>query len=320
MAYTRSADMPISQSYTLGKYTFSVQTTVDGDRRIIQGHCSGPDGTAAHGVSVATDIRVKSWYLRANDTTADIHVNIVFRDTTIRDVFLSDVGSFGYSYTSGSGTYWPNIAVYADFPARVSFSGLNAQTASPITLSYYAAKDIYIGDIDLNGSSPSPIYGPVSSQFPPYDLFPQGHAMEQHESTRLVARFAIDLSDAGGTGEDSDWNDPGDEPDDWEPEDPTYTLNLEVVGALSGRHNDPLNDTSYSYMPRDNETTRPYGCGGNGGYGGGGGAGAANVVVFKFATSRANSKEIVAKAKRHGYGSGGGKGGKGGPGCILIYY
>ena len=38
------------------------------------------------------------------------------------------------------------------------------------------------------------------------------------------------------------------------------------------------------------------------------------------AYASANSKEIIALARRHGYGSGGGKGGKGGDGIILIYY
>ena len=68
------------------------------------------------------------------------------------------------------------------------------------------------------------------------------------------------------------------------------------------------------------KTVKDYGCGGDGGHGGGGGAGASTVVVHKFATNQANSKEVTAIARRHGYGSGGGKGGKGGDGCILVYY
>lgn len=136
----------------------------------------------------------------------------------------------------------------------------------------------------------------------------------------MVGRFAIELEEAGGVGPGSDWNDPGDYDDGWEPGDPTYTLNVEIDGALSGRHNDPLNDTSYSYLPSDKATVKDYGCGGDGGNGGGGGGGASSIVVYKFATDKANWKEIVCKPKRHGYGSGGGKGGKGGDGCILIYY
>ena len=95
---------------------------------------------------------------------------------------------------------------------------------------------------------------------------------------------------------------------------------MTVTGALSGRHNDPIEDPSYSYIPADKDTMKDYGCGGDGGHGGGGGAGASTVIVHKFATNQANSKEVTAIARRHGYGSGGGKGGKGGDGCILVYY
>lgn len=165
----------------------------------------------------------------------------------------------------------------------------------------------------------------------------------------LIGRFAIDIRIAGGTagnggaepGPDGQpWQDvddgqptlwPGDEgyPD---PEDPDYpgddmpyyppakTLHVTINGALSGRHNDPLNDTSYSYLPSDQIAQPQYGSGGIGGNGGGGGAGASTIIVRKFATKKADSKTYVLKPKRHGYGSGGGKGGKGGDGCILIYY
>ena len=136
----------------------------------------------------------------------------------------------------------------------------------------------------------------------------------------LIGRFEIDLEDAGGVGLGSDWTDPGDYDPDWEEGDPTHTLYVEVTGALSGRHNDPIEDPSYSYIPADKDTVKDYGCGGDGGHGGGGGAGASTVVIHKFATNQANSKEVTAIARRHGYGSGGGKGGKGGDGCILVYY
>lgn len=136
----------------------------------------------------------------------------------------------------------------------------------------------------------------------------------------LVGRFAIEVEDAGGVGPGSDWVDPGDYDPDWEEGDPTHTLYVTVTGALSGRHNDPIEDPSYSYIPADKDTVKDYGCGGDGGHGGGGGAGASTVVIHKFATNQANSKEVTAIARRHGYGSGGGKGGKGGDGCILVYY
>ena len=145
-----------------------------------------------------------------------------------------------------------------------------------------------------------------------------GDEYEQKEI--LVGRFAIDIEDAGGVGPGSDWTDPGDYDPDWEEGDPTHTLYVTVTGALSGRHNDPIEDPSYSYIPADKDTVKDYGCGGDGGHGGGGGAGASTVVIHKFATNQANSKEVTALARRHGYGSGGGKGGKGGDGCILVYY
>lgn len=139
---------------------------------------------------------------------------------------------------------------------------------------------------------------------------------EPKDEDVLVARFAIGIGDAGGyPGGGGGWISPG----DWNI-DPTTTLHLTVNGALSGRHNDPMNDTSYSYVPADKETVKDYGSGGDGGNGGGGGAGASTVIVRQFATNKANSKDILALAKRHGYGSGGGKGATGGDGCILVYY
>lgn len=138
---------------------------------------------------------------------------------------------------------------------------------------------------------------------------------EEYEE-RLVGRFKIDLGDAGGyPGGGGGWIDPG----DWN-EDPYTTLHVEVNGALSGRHNDPIYDTSFSYLPSDKATVKQYGCGGDGGHGGGGGAGASTVVIHRIATNKANSHEATDIAKRHGYGSGGGKGGKGGDGIILVYY
>lgn len=140
----------------------------------------------------------------------------------------------------------------------------------------------------------------------------------------LIARFPIEIDDAGGVGPrggiGGGWTDPEDYDEDWEEGDPTHTLYVEVTGALSGRHNDPIVDPSFSYIPADKDTVKDYGCGGDGGHGGGGGAGASTVVIHKFATNQANSKEVTALARRHGYGSGGGKGGKGGDGCILVYY
>ena len=120
-----------------------------------------------------------------------------------------------------------------------------------------------------------------------------GESSEYETDEVMVGRFAIDLGDAGGVGPGSDWTDPGDYDEDWEEGDPTQTLYVEVIGALSGRHNDPIVDPSYSYIPADKDTVKDYGCGGDGGHGGGGGAGASTVVIHKFATNQANFKEVT---------------------------
>lgn len=312
MASNSSGPLNPSDSYTLGSYVFTLQNVVSEDERIIQAHITGPEGSAAKGITVETSAKIESWSVEANETEATVYAIYGKRETTVREVNLSQVNSMSYSYLTSGSQYWPNIAVWADFPAKVSFNqqALNAQTPSPITLTYYAAKDIYIGDIDINGNSSTPDYGPVSTEFPPYDLYPQGHASKQHEYEALVARFSIDLHEA----DPEDWDEPGDTGESY------TTLHLDITGALSGRHNDPLSDTSYSYLPTDKNTVKFYGCGGDGGHGGGGGGGAATIIVNRFGTDKASSKEIRAMAKRHGYGSGGGKGGKGGDGVILIYW
>ena len=76
---------------------------------------------------------------------------------------LGDVNSMQYSYGPWGGFYWPNIVVWNAFgPLAVSFSGLDAQTGSPIHLSWDSEHKVWWGNIDLNGDNPSPIYGPVA--------------------------------------------------------------------------------------------------------------------------------------------------------------
>ena len=187
-------------------------------------------------------------------------------------------------------------------------------------------KTAYWNPSTISGStnlSSGPVYHMISGSVADVAwtmIYGESFGEEYEKKEIMVGRFAIELEDAGGVGPGSDWTDPGDYDPDWEPDDPTHTLYVEVTGALSGRHNDPIEDPSYSYIPADKDTVKGYGCGGDGGHGGGGGAGASTVVVHKFATNQANSKEVTAIARRHGYGSGGGKGGKGGDGCILVYY
>lgn len=98
------------------------------------------------------------------------------------------------------------------------------------------------------------------------------------------------------------------------------TLVFKAFSGLSGRHCDPMQDTSFLHHPSARSEQPDYGSGGYGGHGGGGGAGASTVVIYKFNSGKADSVEQIAIAKRHGYGSGGGAGGRGGDGCILIFW
>ena len=222
------------------------------------------------------------------------------------------VGTYTYiDYEEGTQTETP-LTLTSSGSNYVTYDGKTAYCASssfPVNADYH-----YNGMIGASAASNIALLNAAWTM-----LYGTPVGPEEYEE-KMVGRFAIDLEDAGGVGPGSDWVDPGDYDPDWEPEDPTHTLYVTVTGALSGRHNDPIADPSYSYIPADKDTVKDYGCGGDGGHGGGGGAGASTVVVHKFATNQANSKEITALARRHGYGSGGGKGGKGGDGCILVYY
>lgn len=222
-------------------------------------------------------------------TVRDLRVNV-----TTGDVIHDTTSQYGVSQ---SFTHNGKTVFYGNLSSTYTFA--DNTVLSPVTNASYYGKE---GEVAW-----TMIYGRSSGD-------------EYETKEILVGRFAIDLEDAGGVGPGSDWTDPGDYDPDWEPEDPTHTLYVTVTGALSGRHNDPIEDPSYSYIPADKDTVKDYGCGGDGGHGGGGGAGASTVVIHKFATNQANSKEVTAIARRHGYGSGGGKGGKGGDGCILVYY
>ncbi len=231
------------------------------------------------------------------------------------------------SYWSGKYTYYPDAIIYSKTPQTVTITSSMPLEQGGYTGTYAVtnlnSNGTYWANIDFDDGPtgpPSPIYGPAFTSISAAGASVSAGPAEYLTKDMLVGRFAIELEDAGGVGPGSDWDDPGDYDDDWEEGDPTHTLYVTVTGALSGRHNDPIVDPSYSYIPADKATVKDYGCGGDGGHGGGGGAGASTVVVHKFATNQANSKEVTAIARRHGYGSGGGKGGKGGDGCILVYY
>ena len=289
------------------------------------------------------------WYVEANETEATVYAKITSQDQDVPTGGIEKpipTASSGYVivYTPGGETEYiytaPCLTIVLEkgsLSERYNVSTIIGASAEPGAVmtrnstdsvaldSQFTAngKTVYYNTMGNGGG----LYHEVSPQATGSNPYVPGVAWnmvysggEGEEKEVLVGRFAIDLEDAGGVGPGSDWVDPGDYDPDWEEGDPTHTLYVTVTGSLSGRHNDPIEDPSYSYIPSDKDTVKDYGCGGDGGHGGGGGAGASTVVIHKFATNQANSKEVTALARRHGYGSGGGKGGKGGDGCILVYY
>lgn len=216
-----------------------------------------------------------------------------------------------FNYITGE----PDITTYDYANAQFTHNGKTVYYVAGTSAGQWGEKSSGI-DVIIDGDRDLTHAGEIA-----WTLVYGNSSGDEYETKEImVGRFAVDIEDAGGDGPGSDWVDPGDYDPDWEEGDPTHTLYVEATGALSGRHNDPIEDPSYSYIPADKNTVKDYGCGGDGGHGGGGGAGASTVVVHKFATNQANSKEVTAIVRRHGYGSGGGKGGKGGDGCILVYY
>ena len=124
---------------------------------------------------------------------------------------ISQVNSMWYSYGPWGGQYWPNIVLWNSYgPLSVYFSGLDNQTPSPVRLTWNAAHKMYVGNIDINGSNPAPIYGPVTLDG--YSLVPYGD--EDHDSTKrvivswnrpgdgatLTTEFTINVKQHGGGG------------------------------------------------------------------------------------------------------------------------
>ena len=357
-AHKDSDQMSSDQNYTLGEYSFSVVrsagTSPNYDK--IEAICTKGGKNARKSIQVPSSTLIDGWYVEANDTTADVYVILKNQEIPIGDFSYTEAGAWTYSYYNNntrenvtdnlSSTSTAHVAyfdkgstgdmVFASFSrcdvtnhvvfvgaqgSRTSTESYSSSSASWKGQTFYYGVHYYASFADTTRTGTSiPVNSPPSG----YSTYNAAVKMlfgnEEESETKLVGRFAIDLGDAGGDGPGSDWEDPGDYDPDWEEGEPTHTLYVTVTGALSGRHNDPIVDPSYSYIPADKNTVKDYGCGGDGGHGGGGGAGASTVVIHKFATNQANSKEVTAIARRHGYGSGGGKGGKGGDGCILVYY
>ena len=338
MASKDSEELNINDRYSLGEYSFRVErsagTSPNYDK--IEAICTKDGKNARKSIQVPNTTQMLGWYVEANETEASVYA--ILSDVLIPEsVQINSSASGGgvyqiypyaLTYTSGSGlmTHIPYSAGFKVYYASSGPGAVVTQTYSngvkqtyPLTASYtHNGKTVYYTTY-ASGTSATHGCFPVSSQelgsYPDTSVvWTMIYGSDGSSETKLVGRFAIDAEDAGGVGPGSDWEDPEDGGD------PTYTLHVEVIGALSGRHNDPIVDPTYTYKPADKATVKNYGCGGDGGHGGGGGAGASTVVVHKFATNQAGNKEIMALAKRHGYGSGGGKGGKGGDGCILVYY
>lgn len=355
MAHIESGELHPSQSYTLGDYRFSLERdSVPGtsnDR--ITAFCRNGTKFAAKSLQVSSSAVIDSWCVEANDTTAIVYINKKYNDSELitgdlkyaefpagttyvneshtmrfsssyqlRMTRVADTSSVVVSINGevpesspGSRARYP--VWYMDGLGGVAPDGYlytyNEQTVTYETISTVGTQEDsdVIRALIQNGMIPTSDVTPKNN---PKIAWSMWHDVLESKDI-IVGRFRIDLKEAGGTGSGSAWSDPV----DWNA-DPYTTLNLNVTGALSGRHNDPLNDTSYSYLPSEREKNTVYGCGGDGGHGGGGGAGASTVIVKQFVTDKANSKIVTAYAKRHGYGSGGGQGGDGGDGCILIYY
>lgn len=345
MAVKDSNEIPVGNMYVLGDYHFALErTSVPGSTNDkIEAICTklNESKSARKSIQVPSGAKIAGWYVEANGDTADVYAMVEIPDGDKQATADIEAISSLMPIPCGSeivGTIFnPNdLKMELNGAQIMTGTGGDGQALTAIRASSnpnygnhsftYNNKTVYItyatvGNGVYNahprlGISVLGIYLPYIAWAMVYGTITQ----EYKEKEMLIGRFKIELEDAGGVGPGSDWVDPGDYDPDWEEGDPTHTLYVTVTGALSGRHNDPIVNPSYSYIPADKDTVKDYGCGGDGGHGGGGGAGASTVVVHKFATNQANSKEVTTIARRHGYGSGGGKGGKGGDGCILVYY
>lgn len=346
MAYKDSSEIASDSSYALGEYSFRIErTSVPGSSNDkIEAICTKGGKNARKSIQVPSSTQLSGWFVEANETEATVYAIIAtqgLRHNVSPGAGLATLPFPNPQSTDGSRTYTlagENGAYYCGVQKLDYYMGplVISETSNDVTYMVhevlYGRESTYESRSNMNVRYNDKLYYfnsnswvssgeyvPITAQELVLAILPQIIGEGEAEQI-MIGRFAIDLEDAGGDGPGSDWDDPGDYDPDWEEGDPTHTLYVEVTGALSGRHNDPIVDPSYSYIPADKDTVKDYGCGGDGGHGGGGGAGASTVVVHKFATNQANSKEVTAIARRHGYGSGGGKGGKGGDGCILVYY
>lgn len=341
MASNSSGKLNPSQTYTLGNYTFRLIINYDSSENITSVMCHASDGTnnKQTGKDYPGRINVESWKVDAEDRTATVYITTHYEPIDISPVEKTvpkDVEGYvehldstkdEYIFTTGNG--FVTVIKYNDektcgilaSSAQGTYYKFRNGEPEEINRSYtYAEKTVYYVASPWGWHYASHI----KKVYP--DCKPNG--LQDHQSTKiaqiawhmiygdpvdedkLICKFEINMQDADA----GNWDIPGDTGE------PSKTLHISVTGALSGRHNDPLHDTSYHYTPSDREQADIYGSGGVGGSGGAGGAGASTVIIYNCATDKAGYTEEIAIAKRHGYGSGAGKGGKGGDGCILVYY
>ena len=339
MAVKDSGEIATNSNYTLGDYSFRIErTSVPGSTNDkVEAICTKDGKNARKSIQVPSSTQITGWYVEANETEATVYVSIKQETVPLDLINKSSSGggvdpsgkSYTLSFRNGSG-YMTHLVDFTGIFASGTSGTQLVETYPDRSIPHSLSSTATINDKTVyylvtrpgpNHRSAYPVSPAGLSSYPPSEIaWAMIYGDSGGASDKIVGRFPIDVKDADGVGPGSDWTDPEDYDEDWEEGDPTHTLYVEVTGALSGRHNDPIVDPSYSYIPADKDTVKQYGCGGDGGHGGGGGAGASTVVVHKFATNQANSKEVTAIARRHGYGSGGGKGGKGGDGCILVYY
>lgn len=342
MAYDDSEALQPNSTYSLGGYTFelkvqNVHEPGEPDVVSVFAICRSPDGTRE---TVPMDFpagtTVESWTVEANETEASVYAKIRKKEhgpssyvylpqisgTTIGEVQAGGM-DFGVSTASGRVHFYVGRTTSGSVKAfrvrnpesqtndwvyvcsdiigqRVAYTALSGRESAQASSKYLTEQ--YDG---IYYARTNRVNFPWNVELQQYESYQE--AFEDGKGTEdeiLVARFAIDLSEADG-GPDGDWDEPGDTGD------PSYTLNVHVTGASSGSNNG---------TPLEPGQTGGYGNGGIGGNGGGGGAGASTVIIYEFATNKAGTVNQEATAQDPGTGGPGGKGGKGGDGCILIFY
>ena len=294
MATKSSGELPFGSSYSLGEYSFRLERRpVSGSTNDqIDAICTQGGKNARKSIQIPSSAKIESWSVEANDTTADVYV-------TIKD--SGGIDDWTASYT---------------IDAAGTGLGSNGISTSYNYVKANNGKAIAVWNQRSGNNGLPYLYSKSSSAA----AITPGAMRSQTSSAGEVWYFGTGLGEQGPGSNSAGLpvvSYPVDPPIDTILAMAGYQKDEEIDTLLVGRFKIDLGDAGGEGPGSDWDD---YGCGGDGGNGGGGGGGAASVVVFKFATSHADHKDITVKAKRHGYGSGGGKGGKGGAGCILIYY